>query len=355
MNILFIKQGVTSYDHIEAGIEDAATRMPDLRFRMIHLKRYYFSQTSPLREQHNAIRMNRAISDMLARILEDDSETILLLNGFVLQWYRRDFFKALKQAGKTLITWQIDDPYYIDKTMMFVAELDAIFTVDSAALPAYAEVGKRASFLPLACFPRLHHGFDDLAETYRCDVCFIGAPFAGSWRTRLIDELAGCLPRWRTKIIGATDIDSWKTSLSRYQELKDCIVDGRVGPDEAARYFAGARINLNVHKDSYGHPWDKNARKIEARSPCERTFAIAGCGGFQLIDDTRPDLPALFEIGKDLVTFSDARDLEAKIDYYLGHEDERLAIARSAQATAYARHTYEHRLRTLLEWIKGPG
>jgi len=48
-------------------------------------------------------------------------------------------------------------------------------------------------------------------------------------------------------------------------------------------------VNLNLHKDSFGHAGTANAGKIAARSPNERSFAIAGCAGFQLIDEARPD------------------------------------------------------------------
>lgn len=351
MDIVFIKQGITSYGHIEAGIGRAAAGIEGLRLDSLELAAHYRAQPEPLRSQPHPARMRQAVVRLHEELLRSAGEVVLLLNGFVLEWYRPGFFAALKKAGKTVVGWQIDDPYYIDHAPKFAADLDLVPTVDSAALPVYAGLGAKARFLPLACDPALHRDYGAAAARERCDVSFIGAPFGESRRTRLIDELAVCLPKYDTRIAGATDIDSWRKGLRNFAALAPCIHDARVSPEEAARFFSASRINLNIHKDSYGHPWDQNAGRVEGRSPCERTFAIAGCGGFQLIDDTRPDLAGLFVPGRELVTFADAADLAAKIDYYLAHDGERREIARAGQARAYAGHTYLHRLKAILGWL----
>lgn len=351
MDMLFLKQGITSYGHIEAGIERAAAGITGLRFASLDLSARYHAQREPMRSQPHPVRMKQAIGRLLEELLPRPEPCVLLLNGFVLETHSPGFFAALKGAGKTVVGWQIDDPYYIDKAAAFAAGLDLVLTVDSSALPFYAALKKRAHFLPLACDPALHHDYGAAVAPYLCDVSFVGTPFAGSRRTRLIDELAACLPKYDARIVGATDRDSWRKSLANFEALAPSIRDARVGPGEAARYFSGSRINLNLHKDSYGHAWDANAGHIEARSPCERTFAIAGCGGFQLIDDSRPDLADFFIPGRELVTFSDAADAAAKIAYYLSHDGERQGIARAGQARALAEHTYLHRLKAILGWL----
>jgi spore maturation protein CgeB len=291
--------------------------------------------------------MREAAKVLLAELLREPGDTLLLLNGFVIESHLPGFFRALKGAGKRVAGWQIDEPYYVDKNRGFAKELALLLSVDSSTVPLYREMGVRTELLPLACDPALHKPYAS-APPYACDVCFVGAPFAGSRRTVLIDSIAPCLARHDARIVGATELDSWKKSLARAALLERAIRDEPVSTGDAARYFSGARVNLNLHKDSYGHAWDRNAARIEARSPNERTFAIAGCGGFQLIDDTRPDLASFFAPGRELATFRDAADLEAKIEYYLAHEDERRAMAAAAQARAYREHTYRHRLEAVL-------
>jgi spore maturation protein CgeB len=351
MKLLFIKQGMPRNEHLETGIERAAAGLPGVEFSVADLPALYAAQEGPLRAPPYAARMRHAIDELLRALLREPDRQILLLNGFVLHKYHPQFFGALRRARMSVLTWQIDDPYYVDMNLAFAAGLDAVFSVDSSTLPLYRARGVKAEFLPLACDPELHRSYHGAAGKYACDVCFIGVPFAGSRRVRLFDELAGVLPRHDSRIIGSSRIDNWKSALARYEELKACVDDAPVGAAEAARYFAAARINLNIHKDSYGHAWDRNAARIEARSPAERSFAIAGCGGFQLVDDTRPDLGALFRPGAELVTFSGAADLAAKIGYYLAHEDERRDIARAAQVRAHAEHTYRRRLEALLAFL----
>lgn len=344
-------QRVYSYGAIERGIERAAAGIPGLRLATADLSKHLSLQLNPPREQSRVMRMERAAADLLQEVLRDRSEHVLLLNGFVLQKYCPEFFLALKAAGRSVISWQIDDPYYFDKSVPFIDQLDVVFTVDSSALPLYRQRGKKVAFLPLACDPAMHRSQGALPVKYDCDVCFIGVPFAGSRRVQLIDELAPFLARQRTRIAGSSQVDSWRRNLARFADLEHCIDDARIRADETAKYFSAARINLNIHKDSYGHVWDRNHARVEARSPSERTFAIAGCGGFQLIDDTRPDLGELFDARTEVITFADAADLAGKIDYYLRHEDERRAIALAGQARAHGAHTYAHRLKALLDFL----
>lgn len=351
MDVLFIKQGVTSYGHIESAIRRAARDLPGLSLKTIDLTRIFFSQPESLRNQGKPVSMPPAISGLLQQVLEDKSPVIFLLNGFVLQWYVPAFFRAIKQQGRTIVSWQIDDPYYIDKNTGMIEDVDILLSVDSSTVSVYQAAGKRAAYLPLACDPELHKRYDDGDESYRSDICFVGAPFKGSRRVRLIDEIAPYLAKHRSRIIGASELDTWKENLVHYSELQHVIHDAIVKIDETVRFFSGAKINLNIHKDSYGHRWDKNARKIDARSPCERTFAIAGCGGFQLVDETRSDLAGEFEIGKEVITFSDARDLVEKMAYFLEHDEERNRIALAAQRRAYAEHSYKHRLGTIVDLL----
>src|SRR6185436_20473163 len=111
-------------------------------------------------------------------------------------------------------------------------------------------------------------------DLYSSDVCFVGAPFAGSQRVRLIGEQADLLSGLKTRIMGATSIDTWQQNLQHYDVLSGSVSDAFVEPADAVRYFSAARINLNIHKDSAGHAWDRNRRAIVARSPNERVFAI---------------------------------------------------------------------------------
>ena len=78
-----------------------------------------------------------------------------------------------------------------------------------------------------------------------------------------------------------------------------------------------------------------------------RHFEITAAGGFMLCYD-QPELAECFEIGKECVVFRNEKELIDKINYYMAHADERIAIARAGQLRTLSEHLYSHRLTTLL-------
>jgi spore maturation protein CgeB len=81
-----------------------------------------------------------------------------------------------------------------------------------------------------------------------------------------------------------------------------------------------------------------------------RVFEALACGAFVLTDQQK-DVLALFREGEHLVAFSDAADLDRKIEYYLAHPGERQRIAAAGRAEVLRRHTYTHRIARLLEIV----
>jgi O-antigen biosynthesis protein len=77
------------------------------------------------------------------------------------------------------------------------------------------------------------------------------------------------------------------------------------------------------------------------------------CSGSLLITNKLKDngLEDIFEDGKELVTYSDFNDLTGKIDYYLGHEEEREKIAAAGRARVLREHTYKDRIDFILSKV----
>lgn len=80
--------------------------------------------------------------------------------------------------------------------------------------------------------------------------------------------------------------------------------------------FHNSKINLNI-----------TSRTIETGVP-QRVFDILACGGFCLTNYQK-EIADLFEDGKELVMYISLEDLVQKVEYYLGHEEERAAIAKA--------------------------
>lgn len=79
-----------------------------------------------------------------------------------------------------------------------------------------------------------------------------------------------------------------------------------------------------------------------------RHFEIAGCGAFQLSHEV-PSLRHFFQIGEEIVTYSSADDLVAKVRYYLTHEEERRGVAERGWRRAQRGHTSQGYLASLLQ------
>lgn len=114
---------------------------------------------------------------------------------------------------------------------------------------------------------------------------------------------------------------------------------GSVDPyKEMPLIFKQSKINLNI-----------SLRSIKSGIP-QRAFDIMGSEGF-LLSNFQSDFLDDFIPGEDFAFYESKADLLDKIDYYLSHEDERLAIAKNGHDKLAAGHTYRHRVREMLDGI----
>ena len=71
-----------------------------------------------------------------------------------------------------------------------------------------------------------------------------------------------------------------------------------------------------------------------------RTWYTLGCGGFLLTAYT-PNLEELFGRGKELDWFESFEECCEKIEYYLGHDEERRKIAAAGYQLAHREYSYD--------------
>ena len=66
-----------------------------------------------------------------------------------------------------------------------------------------------------------------------------------------------------------------------------------------------------------------------------------------MLTNYQEDFLSYFTPDEDFVYFEDKEDLVQKAGYFLSHEQERQAIARSGYEKVAAGHTYRHRIREI--------
>lgn len=110
--------------------------------------------------------------------------------------------------------------------------------------------------------------------------------------------------------------------------------------EEMPKVFRTSKINLNP-----------TMRCIKTGLP-QRIWDIMGCGGF-VMTNIQNELPEYFEIGEDIVCYETLADAVEVAQYYLNHEDERMAIAVNGYNKVKKLHTYEIRVAQMLDVVFG--
>jgi len=175
-------------------------------------------------------------------------------------------------------------------------------------------------WLPHAAEPQAYPKIEILKKY---DVCFIGhiqdvVNFNGFTRTDALDRLFKEFPNF-------------------YYGSRHPAFPEKNLFEDAARKFSQSKIVFNTSiKD------DINMRVFETLST----------GSF-LLTNWLPTLGELFEDGKHLVTYKTLDEMVEKAQYYLEHDEEREKIAQAGHAEFMAKHTYKHRVETILSIVDG--
>jgi spore maturation protein CgeB len=247
--------------------------------------------------------------------------------------------KYLKNLGVICTLWTTDPPRLFQPLIDVAPFYDHIFCQGTEAIELFDNVGiKGTQWLPMACDPYYHHPVEcspDEKKKYGSDVVFVGSYYPE--RAALFERLSA---------LRSCDLAIWGPgwdALDLNSPLRRYVRGLHTTPDEWLKIYSVSKIVLATH---YHDP--NNSFPVYQASP--RVFEIMACGAFQLCDNQR-DVFSLFKDGYDLVKFSERKDLVAKVQYYLAHPEERMAIAAQGRKTVLARHTYQDRIKELLAKI----
>ena len=241
-----------------------------------------------------------------------------------------DAIQKLRALKVPVVFWFVEDfrtlPYWNE----IATSYDHIFTLQGGEFhDALRSKGVRdCYYLPQACFPDIHKPLEE--TDYQADVSFMGAPYHNRVQSfpRLMDL--------DFKIWG----EGWnlETPLGRLVQNNN----KRVSTEETVKIYNAAKINLNLHSSTYHYGINPDGDFVNPR-----TFEIAACRGFQLVDN-RKDMSRMFKIGQEIIAFDTLEQMREQIDYYLSRPEERNAIALKSYQRVLKEHTMEHRMQELL-------
>ncbi|WP_092161415.1 CgeB family protein [Maridesulfovibrio ferrireducens] len=232
-------------------------------------------------------------------------------------WFVEDF--------RLFTYWQSFAPFY---DVFAVIQKDPFFD-------KLKEIGvENTLYLPLAAHPEFHKPLDiNSIDTrkYGADVSFMGAGYPNR-RMAFRKLIHHGLKIWGSEWDGDHVLDKYIQLGGR-----------RVSSEECVKIFNATKINLNLHSSINADELVSGGDFINPR-----TFELAACGAFQLVDH-RKLMSEAFSDGE-LAYFDSLEDLDNKIGYFLHHPEERDSYAERGRKRVLADHTYAIRMQTLIDF-----
>ena len=292
------------------------------------------------REPRHRLTMQSRFADLLSlgvvtNLAEDPPDLVLALaqaplNLAVLEHLRKKKFLTAM--------WFVENYRHLTYWQQLAGGYDYWFVIQQAScFEALRRAGARqVNYLPMAADPDLHRSLrltaDERAE-YGADVSFVGAGYANR-RT--------VLPGWLSK---NWSFKLWGNEWEGADALASVLQRGgaRIDTETCIKVFNATAVNLNLHSCA-GDGLDPDADFVNPR-----TFELAACGAFQLVDE-RSLFHDLFA-PKEMVRFTAVAQVPALIRTWLADSSGRREIAAAGRRRVLAQHTYTHRMRELLAVI----
>jgi len=266
----------------------------------------------------------------------DKSAPDLIFFSLFGEQFEIDTLNYLKSKYKT-VNWFGDDQWRFENfTYKYLNNFTYCITTDKFSIAKYKALGQNNILYSQWGAINAHQVVS--SKKYKYDVSFIGGfhPYR----------------KWF--------IDTLKKRGVKIEAFGNGWENGPLSASDMNKLFSQTKINLNIgNSNSYDlrylfSHWKaiplafkskKNASQIKARN-----FEIPYFNGFQLTDYI-PSIEEYFNIGKEIVCYSNVDEAELLIKYYLNNDKEREKIKEDAHSRAYHEHGYIHRLKIILEQI----
>ena len=241
--------------------------------------------------------------------------------------------KAIKRIGSTTALWTIDPPNDFHLIQKAAPQYDFVFCGGTEAMELLNGYNiKNIYWLPFACDPLYHKPVavsQPEEERYGSDVVFVGSFYPN--RARIFEEISDMgLAVWGP---------GWDAVPSS-SPLKRCIrrAEG-VTPEEWLKIYASSKMTLVVHRQKEGVLCYQASPRVYEALACKK----------MLLSDAQPDVTALFNDGQDLAIFKTPGHLRELIQFYINNPAQRERIAKSGQEKVLNNHTYDQRIRNMLD------
>ncbi len=268
----------------------------------------------------------------LAHVAEDPPDLVLAMSQAPLS------MAVLEQMRrKKVITamWFVENFRHLTYWQQMIEGYDFWFVMQQAScMEAFKNAGaSHVSYLPLAADPTLHQPItltcDDQLEL-GADVSFLGAGYRN--RREILPVLLG--KEWTFKLWG----NEWDRAGALALVLQRN--GARIDTQTSVKIFNATSVNVNLHSYT-GSGFDPDGDGVNPR-----TFELASCGAFQVIDH-RSLLPEIFDDSM-MAVVRNPDELLPVVRTYLHEPELRKIMAEKSRQRVVHSHTYVHRMQTML-------
>ncbi len=251
-----------------------------------------------------------------------------------------EVIRELQNGGIQTAFWFVEDYLTLNYWQAIAPHLDHFFTIQRGEFTdKLNEIGcENPYYLPVGADPEIHRPLELTSQErkiYGSDLSHVGAGYHNR------REFFNGLLDFDFKIWG-NEWDNCGPLLRVLQRRGE-----RISTEETVKIFNAAKINVNLHSSTYHSGVNPFGDYLNPR-----TFEIASCGAFQLVDE-RAYLTENFTPDEEIVTFASREEFRDKAKFYLEHEDKRRKIAAAGRARTLREHTYQHRMLELMGVICG--
>ena len=242
--------------------------------------------------------------------------------------------EKVRKMGIKTMNWYSDYIWQWDANVTLAPAYDFFFSQDPYILRLLKKEGmNNCYYLPSAADLPEDNPDPFLNRVNKYDIAMI-ATYSQKWyaeRAKYAEAV---------KDLG---LNIWGPSGWAESPLKNCY-RGTMTSDKVFDIYKQSRVVPNVHYN-----------KEPADGVSLRPFEAAGSGAMLICDDGRKDIFNIFKDGEEFVSFhdGDARDFRNKVKYYLEHEDERIRIAKNGYAKVMTAHTYNVRMKQMMNIVDG--
>lgn len=253
--------------------------------------------------------------------------------------------EEIKSLGIKTVNWYCNGSYQLHLVRTLSPHYDWCLAPEKFRLKDYKAMNARPVYCQEAANPEFYKPYPFSPEY---DVSFVGQAYGDRpdyikflrssgidvrvWGMNWSHYLLSSLPRqlWRHYALGA---GPRPTTVLPAKILGDPLTD-----TEMVQMYSRSKINLGF--SSCGETHRGGERILQVRL---RDFEVPMSGGFYMVEYME-ELEEFFDIGKEIVCYTDAHDLADKIKHYLRHDGERERIRAAGHARCLRDHSWRTRL-----------